>query len=102
MEYIKNIQELMLLNGETVEVSIGFSQLARVQKDNKSDVELTGKIIMNGLKNPLDELPRFMWVAYACANPEPEYTKNEFIELLPFDVGQLIITANQLTEAKKK
>lgn len=104
MENINSkIEYIMMNDGNEVKLSMTFLRLMQLksQKEYKADVEVAMKALSSTDADFLD-WAKFAWVAYLCENPQPKYTRAEFLLNLPFDLELIGNVITELTTSKKK
>ena len=99
---------LTLENGQEVNLLLNFQKLGLLKKINNSLYQKFNAFLSN-TKKELDilEVPLALYVAYWCANYNVDNARNilskeEFIDLTPFDMTELKRTFELLTRPKKK
>lgn len=98
-------QEILLENGETVKLTLTFARLNLLKSvNNELYTHFNG--IMYGKSEDMFDVATVIYIAYWCANYKVGnntlYGKDEFIELVPFDMIELERLFNALTKPKKK
>ena len=95
---------LKLNNEEVVKLSLSFARLNILQKLNYDLFERFSRIA-NGKSESLLDLVTLIYVAYWCANYDginKIYSEDDFIELVPFDMGEIQRVYMMLMRPKKK
>lgn len=85
-EIKSKVEKLELLNGETVDLTFNYARLLWLRNNGYSkEIELAMRIINSKEVDTL-ELPYYFYAAYLCANKDIKYTKDEFLELVPWNL----------------
>ena len=99
------VKELILNDGRKVELTLTFALLYKLRGKRKKDYEKYSEIVMNGVDEMLD-YPRALYAAYLCGciknEIDEQLTEEEFYELLPFDMGEVVNTYLELYNSGKK
>lgn len=104
MEKINSSIEYLTMNdGNEIKLSLTFLKLMQLkgQKEYKTDVN-AAMAVLSSTEVDFLEWAKLVWVAYLCANDEPQYSRNEFFALLPFDLELIGNVVTELTTSKKK
>lgn len=100
--------ELELMDGSKVELTLNFARLLKVKNHNKKLYEEYMKALKGG--NDFDiifDSLKIIYVAYLCANSDKLGTdevmhEEEFIEMVPSDMGVINTIVADLVQPKKK
>lgn len=97
-------QELKLLNGKTVKLTINFSRLLKLKNRQKEHYSKIMEILTGKEIDIIEDSLEVIYVGYLCANLEQTQVLSEeqFIELVPFDIGTINEIAGNLVMSKKK
>ena len=100
-------QELTLTNGEVVKLTLNFARLLKLKNDRKDLYERLMKILQSKDFDIIFDSMTVLYVGYLCANvehlqDEQILSEEEFMELVEFDLGEIIIVAGNLIQSKKK
>lgn len=96
--------KLELLDGETVSLTLNFKMLLYLRANGYDNEVAMAMKAINGEKVDWLEMPALFYAAYLCALPageKPAYTSDEFIGLIPFDVGEVGKVFTSLITQKK-
>jgi hypothetical protein len=100
-EIKSKIEKLVLLDGNTVELTFNFARLLFLRANGyEKEVAAAMKFISDGINDVLD-MPVVFYAAYLCATREPAYTKDEFIALVPWDMEETATLYANLNSKKK-
>lgn len=100
-EIKSKIEKLVLLDGNTVELTFNFARLLFLRSNGyEKEVAAAMKFISDGINDVLD-MPVVFYAAYLCATKEPAYTKDEFIALVPWDMEETATLYANLNSKKK-
>ena len=96
-------QELELLNGEKVKLTLNFARLLKVKSDNPQLYDRFMKVLQNKDYDIVFDSLTVVYIAYLCANiGEETLTEDELSELIPFDLELINTIAGRLIQSKKK
>lgn len=101
---VKNtLREFELTNGEVVNLTLTFGKLSALKSINPTLYAKYNRI-MNGKSEDILDIATVVYVAYWCANygKDEMYTESDFMDLVPFDLGEIKRTMAELTRPKKK
>ena len=101
---LKNtVVKFKLMNGEEVGLTLTFRKLNLLKSVNNGLYNKFNKILTGKSEEILD-LITVLYVAYWCENygNDEMLTEADFIDLTPFDVGEIRRVFQVLTQPKKK
>jgi hypothetical protein len=104
MEVIKTYKEMVLENGEIVNLTLNFAALYKLKGKNEDVYNRYNDVRMHGMKDELDQAI-ILYAAYLCANIEnlkdciDEMT---FYALMPENHVLVSLITGQLLNGKKK
>lgn len=100
-EITSKIEKLELSNGEKVDLTLNFARMLFL-RNNGHEKEVNACMqVINGTKIDMLDMPDFLYGAYLCANKTPQYTKEEFTELIPWDMEECLNLWANLNSKKK-
>lgn len=99
--------DFKLNNEEIVKLTLNFKLLLKIKNKYPEEYESFSNYVLFGDKaKDLDffEILSVIYVAYLCANLDnkEKYTKEEFFELVPFDIRKISEVQNQLLGFRRK
>ena len=96
-------QELELLNGNVVKLTLNFARLLKIKNDNVVLYTKLMKVLQEGASDLIEDCLTVLYVGYLCANLQKNtLSESEFIELIPFDLEKINEVAGNLVTGKKK
>lgn len=97
-------QELELIDGQTIKMTLNFARLLKVKNDQPQIYDRFMKVLQNKDFDIISDSLAVLYVGYLCANVSNEsvMTEDEFVELMPFDLELINVKAGQLIQGKKK
>lgn len=97
-------QELELVDGQTIKMTLNFARLLKVKNDQPQIYDRFMKVLQNKDFDIISDSLAVLYVGYLCANVgnESVMTEDEFVELMPFDLELINVKAGQLIQGKKK
>ena len=97
-------QELELLNGETVKLTLNFARLLKIKNDQPKVYDSFMKVLNNKEFDIVFDSLTVLYTGYLCANINNEsiLSEDEFYENIPFDLEVINVVAGQLVQGKKK
>lgn len=103
MEINSTLSRYTMTDGSEVSLTLNFARLMvlKSNKQTKKDVE-KGLAVLQNPKADLVDYAELLWLAYLCANSVVEYTRDEFMLSLGFDIEELGKVIEELTTSKKK
>lgn len=100
-EIKSKVEKLELLNGVTVDLTFNYGRMLYL-RNNGYDKEIAKAMsVINTKDVDLLEIPYYLYAAYLCANKDIEYTQEEFVALVPWDLHANTELFNDLTTKKK-
>lgn len=100
-EITSKIETLELLNGKTVELTLNFARLLYLRNNGYTKEVAAAMAAISGNTIDMLDSPYLFYAAYLCATKEPEYTQEEFIALIPFDLEETSTLFANLISKKK-
>ena len=93
-------QEIKLLNGEVVQLTMNFAKILKMKQDNPT---LYNELqdILKGNMDPIFSPVKVLYCGYLCTN-DAKYTEEQFMELLPFDLQLVNEMSAKLIQASKQ
>ena len=97
-------QELELENGTTVKLTLNFARLLQIKNEQPKVYERFMKVLQNKNFDIVFDSLTVLYTGYLCANMNNEsvLSEEEFVELIPFDLEVINVTAGALIQSKKK
>lgn len=81
--------EIKLNNGVSVQGSLGLMALKNLRHKDKQLYTDANRIVFEGAKN-IEDVTTAVYAGYvACSKEKPEYTQDEFTQLLPDSISEL-------------
>lgn len=101
-DYISRCEHITLNNEEVVPLTLNFKKMLWLKANGYKNAVDAAMNAINGKSLDFLEMPFVLWAAYLCAVDKPEYTEDEFIELLPWDLEEVATIFTALNSKKKK
>lgn len=97
-------EELELVNGEKVKLTLNFARLLKLKNEKKDLYNELMRILQNRDFDIVFDSLTVLYVGYLCAysSDDTPLSQEEFMELVPFDLGEINILAGKLIQSKKK
>ena len=97
-------QEIELIDGNVVKLTLNFARLLKVKNDNPKMYERFMKVLQSQNFDVVFDSLTVLYTGYLCANigNESILSEEEFIELVPFDLEVINVAAGKLIQSKKK
>ena len=97
-------QELVLENGETVKLTLNFARLLKIKNEQPKIYDRFMKVLQNKDFDIVFDSLTVLYTGYLCANMNDEsiLSEDEFMELVPFDLEVINVTAGKLIQSSKK
>lgn len=102
MEIISHCEHITLMDGKEVPLTLNFKKMLMLKANGYKDAVNAAMQAINGKELDFLEMPAVLWAAYLCAVDKPEYTEDEFISLLPWDLEEIAKLFAALNSSKKK
>ena len=94
-------QQIELVNGEVVQLTMNFAKILKIKQDNPNLYNELQEILKGNI-DPVFSPVKVLYTSYLCANNEPKYTEEQFIELVPFDLQMVNEVSARLIQATKQ
>ena len=97
-------QELELINGEKVKLTLSFGRLLQIKNSKPKLYEDLMRILQYKDFDIVFDSLKVLYVGYLCSQVGVDkgiYTEEEFMELVPFDLEKINILAGKLVQGGK-
>ena len=97
-------QELELIDGQTIKMTLNFARLLKIKNDQPQIYDRFMKVLSNKEFDIISDSLTVLYVGYLCASigNESILSEDDFTELIPFDLELINTKAGQLIQGKKK
>ena len=97
-------QELELEDGLVVKLTLNFARLLVIKNDQPKLYDRFMKVLQNKSFDIVFDSLTVLYTAYLCANmnEESKLSEEDFINMVPFDLEVINVTAGKLIQNKKK
>lgn len=100
-EITSRCEHLTLIDGTEIPLTLNFKKLLWLRANGYADAVSRAMSMLQKREIEILELPYFLWAAYLCAVDVPDYTEDEFIGLIPWDMEEAMNLFNNLNTKKK-
>lgn len=92
------MKEMKLINGEVVKMNITFAGLMKIRKEQPEVYKEFIQILQGKEFDPVMDTMNLIYVGYLCANKDANYSKDDFLNMIPFDLEVINTMASELMQ----